>query len=71
MGGGSGHARYFSRFVALQVKAALEGKPLRVYHDTPTMPVTVPKTELFKVEVVPSKAVEDVPIDVLTEAISV
>lgn len=71
MGGGSGHARYFSRFVALQVKAALEGKPLRIYNDTPTMPVTVPNTELFKVEVVPSKAVEDAPIDVLTEAISV
>jgi hypothetical protein len=31
VGGTIGHARYYSRFVALQIKAELEGKPLPVY----------------------------------------
>lgn len=31
MGGTIGHARYFSRFVALQIKARLMGTPLPVY----------------------------------------
>jgi phosphoribosylaminoimidazole carboxylase (NCAIR synthetase) len=35
LGGTQGHARYYSRFVALQVKAALLGTPLEVYEKTP------------------------------------
>lgn len=31
MGGTIGHARYFSRHVALQIKADLMGSPLPVY----------------------------------------
>lgn len=31
MGGTLGHARYFSRYVALQIKAQLMGTPLPVY----------------------------------------
>lgn len=31
IGGTVGHARYFSRFVALQIKASLMGKPLPQY----------------------------------------
>ncbi|KAI9693499.1 MAG: hypothetical protein M1820_009235 [Bogoriella megaspora] len=34
-GGSLGQARYFSRFIALQVKAKLLGTPLHVYEDTP------------------------------------
>ncbi|KIX99768.1 uncharacterized protein Z520_04404 [Fonsecaea multimorphosa CBS 102226] len=36
MGGGCGHARYFSRFVALQILADVQGKPLKIYKDTPS-----------------------------------
>lgn len=31
MGGTVGHARYFSRFVALQIKAAVLGTPLPIF----------------------------------------
>ena len=34
-GGTQGQARYYSRFVALQVKAALLGTPLSVYRKIP------------------------------------
>ena len=34
-GGTQGQARYYSRFVALQIKAALLGTPLTVYRKTP------------------------------------
>jgi hypothetical protein len=37
-GGGMGHARYYSRFIALQIKAAHEGKALKQYLDTPVPP---------------------------------
>lgn len=37
MGGGCGHSRYFSRFVALQIKAALLGMPLRVFKGSPVV----------------------------------
>ena len=33
MGGTIGHSRFFSRFVALSVKARLLGKPLPVYRE--------------------------------------
>lgn len=36
MGGGCGHARYFSRFVALQILADVEGKTLKIYKETPS-----------------------------------
>jgi hypothetical protein len=35
IGGAIGHARYYSRFIALQIKAALLGSPLEVYDKTP------------------------------------
>ncbi|CAL5871166.1 uncharacterized protein PFLUO_LOCUS5413 [Penicillium psychrofluorescens] len=34
-GGAIGHARYFSRFVALQIKADVANTPLQQYHKTP------------------------------------
>ena len=34
-GGNIGLARYYSRFLALQIKADLAGKPLQVYSKTP------------------------------------
>ncbi|KAJ5620688.1 hypothetical protein N7510_004672 [Penicillium lagena] len=34
-GGAIGHARYFSRFVALQIKADVANVPLQQYHKTP------------------------------------
>ncbi|KAH8802605.1 flavin-containing monooxygenase [Xylogone sp. PMI_703] len=36
-GGTIGHARYYSRFIALQIKADLEGIPLQVYKKTPSV----------------------------------
>ncbi|PGH04839.1 hypothetical protein GX51_03326 [Blastomyces parvus] len=35
MGGPFGHSRFFSRFVALQIKAELAGTPLAIYRRTP------------------------------------
>ena len=37
IGGGCGHSRYFSRFVALQVKADLVGTPLQIYNGLPSL----------------------------------
>lgn len=34
-GGALGQARYLSRYIALQIRATLEGKPFRPYLDTP------------------------------------
>ena len=33
IGGTVGHARYFSRYIALQIKAQLMGTPLPIYED--------------------------------------
>ncbi|KAL1970059.1 hypothetical protein VTN77DRAFT_6464 [Rasamsonia byssochlamydoides] len=38
MGGTIGHARYFSRFVALQIKAAVLGTPLPIFESRSKMP---------------------------------
>jgi hypothetical protein len=35
VGGAIGHSRYFSRFVALQIKAMVMGNPLEVCKKTP------------------------------------
>ena len=35
MGGNLGHARYWSRHVALQIKADLLGTPFKVFSETP------------------------------------
>jgi hypothetical protein len=32
IGGGINHARFYSRFIAMQIKAALEGKSFPVFH---------------------------------------
>lgn len=60
IGGGTAQCRYFSRFIALQVKAALEGKPLSVYRDTPQVssPTAVPVPMMAQVEIVLPKGVE-------------
>ncbi|OCT44725.1 Flavin-binding monooxygenase-like family protein [Cladophialophora carrionii] len=53
MGGGCGHARYFSRFVALQIKADVEGKPLKIYKDTPSVvdgPAAPPPDQVAQIE---------------------
>jgi hypothetical protein len=36
-GGGTGHCRYFSHHIVLQIKAALTGQRLDVYTDTPSI----------------------------------
>ncbi|OAG01922.1 flavin-containing monooxygenase [Paraphaeosphaeria sporulosa] len=36
-GHGFAHARYYSRFVAIHIKAELEGRPLETYTDTPSV----------------------------------
>lgn len=41
MGGTIGHARYYSRFVGLQIKAALMGTPLPIYEGKDSSPLNV------------------------------
>ena len=41
MGGSIGQARYMSRFLALQIKADVEGVPFQPYTKTPGVPKLV------------------------------
>ena len=34
-GHGFAHARYYSRFIAMHIKAEIEGRPIEMYLDTP------------------------------------
>ena len=36
-GHGYAHARYYSRFVAMQIKADVDGKPMEIYTETPSV----------------------------------
>ena len=45
-GGAVGPARYMSRFVAMQIKAKMLGKPLPIYTDTPPRNSSLLKKEV-------------------------
>lgn len=50
-GGGTGLCRFFSRHIAIQIKAALLGQPFPLYTDTPeTEPTTNGKVEVILTE---------------------